>query len=247
MKRLQDKISIITGGARGIGFSIARKFAEEGSTVIIIDISKENIEKAVNKIKQDGLKASGYVTDVTDLKAVGALFKKIYKEFGSIDILINNAGITKDGLLLRMKEKDWDAVMTVNLKGTFVCTQKACRYMMKNKKSAIINISSVIGLMGNSGQANYAASKGGINALTKSTAKEFASRNIRVNAVAPGFIKTEMTEKLPEKVVEEYSKAIPLNRMGLPEDIANTCLFLASDEANYITGQVVQIDGGLLM
>ena len=247
MKRLQDKISIITGGARGIDFSIDRKFAEKGSTVIIIDISKENIEKAVNKIKQDGLKASGYVTDVTDLKAVGALFKKIYKEFGSIDILINNAGITKDGLLLRMKEKDWDAVMTVNLKGTFVCTQKACRYMMKNKKSAIINISSVIGLMGNSGQANYAASKGGINALTKSTAKEFASRNIRVNAVAPGFIKTEMTEKLPEKVVEEYSKAIPLNRMGLPEDIANTCLFLASDEANYITGQVVQIDGGLLM
>jgi 3-oxoacyl-[acyl-carrier protein] reductase len=169
------------------------------------------------------------------------------KKFGKIDILINNAGITRDGLLMKMKEADWDAVINVNLKGTFVCTQKVCRFMMKQRSGVILNISSVIGIMGNAGQANYAASKGGVIAFTKSTAKEFASRNIRVNAIAPGFIETEMTAKLPQDIVETYAEAIPLKRMGKPADVANLCLFLASDDAAYITGQTIQVDGGLVM
>jgi len=247
MKRLEDKVAIITGAARGIGFSIAEMLSEHGATSIIIDLNKEAVDAAVQQIDDLGNRAIGFIADVTNSDEVASIFKEIHKKFGKIDILINNAGITKDGLLMKMKESDWDAVMNVNLKGTFICTQKVCRYMMKSRSGVILNIASVVGIIGNAGQANYAASKGGIIALTKSSAKEFASRNIRVNAIAPGFIKTEMTDKLPQEVIDNYSDAIPLSRMGTAKDVANLCVFLASEEAGYITGQTIQVDGGLIM
>ena len=242
-----NKTVIITGAARGIGFSIAETFLKNNANVIIIDLSEELVHKAVESLQKNYKQITGFVADVTNGKKIAEIFKTINQEFGSIDVLINNAGITKDGLLMKMKENDWDAVINVNLKGTFICTQKVVRYMMKKRKGSIINISSVIGMMGNAGQANYAASKGGVIALTKSSAKEFASRNIRVNAIAPGFIETEMTKVLAEDVVKKYADSIPLNRMGKPEDVANCCLFLASDLANYITGQTIPVDGGLIM
>ncbi len=247
MKRLKDKVAVITGAARGIGFSIAEMLSEHGATSVIIDIDQEAVSTAVQKIDDQGNKAIGFAADVTNSDEIASIFKEINKELGKIDILINNAGITKDGLLMKMKEADWDAVINVNLKGTFICTQKVCRYMLKSRSGAIINIASVVGLMGNAGQANYAASKGGIIALTKSSAKEFASRNIRVNAIAPGFIQTEMTDKLPQEIIDSYSSAIPLSRMGTVKDVANLCIFLASEEAGYITGQTIQVDGGLIM
>ena len=247
MKDIENKIVIITGAARGIGFSLAEAFAEHKATVIILDINQDIVENATQKLSDKGFKAFGYEADITNSIRIAEVFKEIYKKFGKIDVLINNAGITKDGLIMKMKESDWDAVMNVNLKGTFICTQKVSRYMLKQRDGVILNIASVIGLMGNAGQANYAASKGGIIALTKSTAKEFSSRNIRVNAIAPGFIETEMTKQLPEDVVKKYAEVIPLNRMGKPKDVANLCIFLASDMANYITGQTIQVDGGLIM
>ncbi len=247
MKRLEDKVAIITGAARGIGFSIAEMLSEHGATSIIIDLNHEAVDAAVQQIDDMGNRAIGFTADVTNSDEIASIFKEIHKKFGKIDILINNAGITKDGLLMKMKESDWDAVMNVNLKGTFICTQKVCRYMLKSRSGVIINIASVVGIMGNAGQANYAASKGGIIALTKSSAREFASRNIRVNAIAPGFIQTEMTDKLPQEVIDNYSSAIPLSRMGTAKDVANLCIFLASQEAGYITGQTIQVDGGLIM
>ena len=247
MKRLEDKTAIITGAARGIGFGIATKYAEEGAQVIIIDLFQDGVDIAVKKLTDLGYNAIGFAADVTDSVTISNIFKQISKDFGKIDILVNNAGITRDGLLMKMKEADWDMVMNVNLKGTFICTQKVCRYMMKKRTGSIINIASVIGLMGNAGQANYAASKGGTIAFTKSAAKEFASRNIRVNAIAPGFIKTDMTSELPEDVIKEYAKAIPLNKMGEIVDIANCCVFLATEDSSYITGQTIQVDGGLIM
>jgi len=247
MKNIENKIVIITGAARGIGFSLAETFAEHKATVIILDINKDIVENAIRKLSDKGYQAFGYEADITNSIRITEVFKEIYKKFGKIDVLINNAGITKDGLIMKMKESDWDAVMNVNLKGTFICTQKVSRYMLKQRDGVILNIASVIGLMGNAGQANYAASKGGIIALTKSTAKEFSSRNIRVNAIAPGFIETEMTKKLPEEVVKKYAEVIPLQRMGKPKDVANLCIFLASNMANYITGQTIQVDGGLIM
>ena len=189
----------------------------------------------------------GYVLNVTDSDNIEACFKEIVAKYKTIDILINNAGITKDNLIMRMSEQDWDIVINVNLKGTFLCTKKVSRIMLNQKSGSIINIASVIGIMGNAAQANYAASKGGIIALTKSTAKEFASRGIRCNAIAPGFIETEMTAILDDKIIEEYAKAIPMKKMGKPTDVANLCLFLASDAASYITGQIIQVDGGLVM
>lgn len=247
MKRLEDKVAIITGAARGIGFSIAEMLSEHGATSIIIDLNQEAVDAAIQKIDDMGNRAIGFTADVTNSDEIASIFKEIHKEFGKIDILINNAGITKDGLLMKMKESDWDAVMNVNLKGTFICTQKVCRYMMKSRSGVILNIASVVGIMGNAGQANYAASKGGIIALTKSSAKEFASRNIRVNAIAPGFIQTEMTDKLSQEIIDTYSAAIPLSRLGAAKDVANLCMFLASEEAGYITGQTIQVDGGLIM
>lgn len=245
--RLENKVAVITGGARGIGYSIAEKFASEGAKVVILDLNQDSIDKAVAKLNKLQEDATGYIADVTNSSQITDIFKQIYKRFKQIDILVNNAGITKDNLMMRMKEEDWDAVINVNLKGTFNCTQKVSRYMMKQKNGVILNIASVIGIMGNAGQANYAASKGGIIALTKSTAKEFASRNIRANAIAPGFIKTEMTDNLSQEVIDKYAEVIPLNRMGTPHDVANLCLFLASEEANYITGQTICVDGGLVM
>jgi len=247
MKRLEDKVAIITGAARGIGFSIAERISEQGAISVIIDLDQEAVDTAVQQIDDSGNRAVGFAADVTNSDQIASIIKEIHNKFGKIDILINNAGITKDGLLMKMKESDWDAVINVNLKGTFICTQKVSRYMLKNRSGVILNIASVIGLMGNAGQANYAASKGGIIAFTKSSAKEFATRHIRVNAIAPGFIQTEMTDKLPQEIIDNYLAAIPLNRMGKVKDVANLCIFLASDEASYITGQTIQVDGGLIM
>lgn len=247
MERLKDKVAVITGSARGIGFSIAELFAAEGATVIILDLLQEAVDEAVAKLTAKGCKADGYAGNVTKSEDMESVFNAVLEKHKGIDVLVNNAGITKDNLLLRMKEEEWDAVIAVNLKGTFICTQKAFKIMMKQRAGSIINIASVIGLMGNAGQANYAATKGGLIAFTKSCAKEFASRGIRVNAVAPGFIQTEMTAKLPPEVVENYSKAIPLGKLGLPEDVAKLCLFFASEESVYITGQTLAVDGGLTM
>lgn len=245
--KLKDKVAIITGAARGIGFAIAETLAQNGALSVIIDLNKDDVDFAVQKIDDAGFKAIGYACDVTDSENLGIVFKDIHSKFDKIDILVNNAGITRDGLLMKMKETDWDVVINVNLKGTFSCIQKVSRFMLKQKSGVIINISSIIGIMGNPGQANYAASKGGIIALTKSAAKEFASRNIRVNAIAPGFIQTEMTDKLPKEVVDKYLAAIPLSCMGTVKDVANLCVFLASNEAKYITGQTINVDGGLVM
>lgn len=246
MNNFENKIAVVTGSARGIGFSIAEAFARKGALSVILDIKKEDVDTAVNKLKEQGLKACGYQLDVTNNDIVEQVYKTIIDEHGRIDVLINNAGITRDTLVLKMSEEDWDRVLDVNLKGTFISTQKASRYMLKQREGAIINVASVIGITGNAGQANYAASKGGVIAFTKSTAKEFASRNIRVNAIAPGFIETEMTAILPEAVVAKYLESIPLKRMGKISDVANLCLFLASEEASYITGQTINIDGGLI-
>lgn len=247
MYNIKNKVVLVTGSGRGIGLGIARKFAEMEAKTVILDINQEIVDKAVADLKALGFNAYGYALDVTNSELVESVFKQINKDLGSLDVLINNAGITKDNLLMRMKESEWDAVINVNLKGTYNCTQKICRYMMKQKNGVILNIASVIGIMGNAGQANYAASKGGIIALTKSTAKELASRNVRANAIAPGFIETDMTASLSPEVVENYAKAIPLGKMGQAEDIANLCLFLASDGAKYITGQTINVDGGLIM
>ncbi|HNX00540.1 MAG TPA: 3-oxoacyl-[acyl-carrier-protein] reductase [Candidatus Cloacimonadota bacterium] len=244
---MKDKIVVITGSARGIGYSIAEVFGREGGIIIILDLFQEGVDNAVAQLKQKGFKADGFAVNVTDSNAVETVVGEIIGKYERIDVLINNAGITKDNLLLRMKEEEWDAVLAVNLKGAFICTQKISRHMLKQKSGSIINMASVIGIMGNAGQTNYAASKGGLIAFTKSCAKEFASRQIRVNAVAPGFIQTEMTTHLPADVVAKYAEAIPLNKMGTPDDVANACLFLASQEAEYITGQTIQVDGGLIM
>jgi len=245
--RLKDRVAIITGGARGIGKTIAFKYAEEGADIVIFDLLREDGEKTVKEIEEKGRKAIFYPLDITNFGKVEGAIKDVEKKFSKIDILVNNAGVTRDTLLLRMEENDFDFVIKVNLKGTFVCTKAVIRVMMKKRYGRIINMSSVVGIMGNAGQANYSASKAGIIGLTKSVAKEVGKRNITVNAIAPGFIETPMTEKLSDEVKKAYFDAIPLARFGKTDDVANLALFLASDEANYITGQVIQVDGGLLM
>ena len=244
---MNDKVTVITGSARGIGFALATAFGAAGAKVMVIDLAPEAVEAAVQKLRDQGSQAWGYVGNVTDSAMMEELFARVVAEHGSLDVLINNAGVTRDNLMLRMKEEEWQLVMDINLKGSFICTQKAFKHMMKARKGSIVNIASVIGLMGNAGQANYAASKGGMIAFTKSCAKEFASRGVRVNAVAPGFIETEMTSSLPAEVVAAYAKAIPLAKMGSPLDVAKLCLFLASNESAYITGQTIAVDGGLTM
>ena len=244
---MTDKVTVITGSARGIGFALATAFSAAGAKVMVIDLAPEAVEAAVQKLRDQGSQAWGYVGNVTDSAMMEELFARVVAEHGSLDVLINNAGVTRDNLMLRMKEEEWQLVMDINLKGSFICTQKAFKHMMKARKGSIVNIASVIGLMGNAGQANYAASKGGMIAFTKSCAKEFASRGVRVNAVAPGFIETEMTSSLPAEVVAAYAKAIPLAKMGSPLDVAKLCLFLASNESAYITGQTIAVDGGLTM
>jgi 3-oxoacyl-[acyl-carrier protein] reductase len=244
---LKDNIAVITGSARGIGYSIAEAFAAQGAVAVIIDLRQEDVDKAVNSLLEQGFQAEGYTGNVTDSASIEDIFNRIVEKHGKIDCLVNNAGITRDNLMLRMREEDWQLVLDINLKGTFICTQKAFKHMMKTRGGSIINIASVIGLMGNAGQANYAASKGGIIAFTKSCAKEFASRSVRVNAIAPGFIETEMTASLSPDVVASYAKVIPLSHMGKPADVAKLCLFLACADSAYITGQTVAVDGGLTM
>lgn len=245
--RLKDKVALITGGARGIGRAIALTFAREGAHIVVADVNLEIAQKTASEIESLGRKALALEIDVTNYEKVEEGINKILDKMGKVDILVNNAGITKDNLLLRMPLADWDAVINVNLKGTFNCIKAVSRPMIKQRSGRIISIASIIGLMGNPGQANYAASKAGIIALTKTVAKELASRNINANAVAPGFIQTEMTAKLPEEVKKRMLEAIPLAKLGTPEDVANVCLFLASEESSYITGQVITIDGGMVM
>jgi len=244
---LKGKRVIVTGAGSGIGKAIARKFAEAGALIAVCDVNEETAQVVAKEIEIIGAKAIPYRIDVGNFTEVAEIMEKIVQDFGSIEILINNAGITKDALLLRMKEEDFDNVIRVNLKGTFNFTRACVKYLLKERWGRIINIASVIGEMGNIGQANYAAAKAGIIGLTKATAKEVASRNITVNAIAPGYIKTPMTESLPENVRQEFIKVIPLGREGTPEDVANLCLFLASEEASYITGQVIRVDGGMLI
>jgi len=243
---LQDKVAIVTGSGRGIGFEIGKKFLEHGAKLVISDISEELLADAKSKLDSLG-QVYTVQCDVTDATSVLDLINKTNDHFGSVDVLVNNAGVTKDGLILRMKEADWDFVIKVNLKGAFLATQAAVKVMAKQRSGRIINISSVVGLMGNAGQANYSASKAGLIGLTKSTAREFAARGVTVNAIAPGYIATDMTANLPEKAIESFMGSIPLKRAGTPDDIANTAIFLASDLSSYITGQVVQVDGGMLM
>ena len=243
----KGKNAIITGAARGIGQAIALDFARKGADVVICDLQEEWLEETAKMIKADGNKVVCKELDVTDHDATQTVFQEIAAECGSIDVLVNNAGITRDGLLLRMSEADWDAVIAVNLKGTFNCTKAVSRTMMKQRSGAIVNIASIIGLIGNTGQANYGASKAGVIAFTKSVAKELASRNIRVNAVAPGFITSKMTDALSEDVRESMLDAIPLKQFGSPEQVASVVSFLAGPEAAYITGEVINISGGMVM
>jgi len=247
MKLLKDKNVLITGATRGIGKGIAQVFAKHGANVAFTYSSSveaaNELEKELTKL---GVKVKGYQSNAADFDQAQELVADVLKEFSSVDILINNAGITKDGLLMRMSEEDFDTVIAINLKSVFNLTKAVIRPMMKNRSGSIINMSSVVGVKGNAGQANYAASKAGILGFTKSVALELGSRNIRCNAIAPGFIETEMTAKLDEKTVEGWRNAIPLKRGGSPEDIANACVFLASDMSGYITGQTLNVDGGML-
>ncbi len=246
-KNLKGKVAIITGGARGIGLAIATLLADEGASVVVSDVNREAAEEAVLKLTANGRQALAVSANIALLADVKAMVATTLSSWGRIDILVNNAGITRDGLLLRMKEEDWDAVMSVNLKGAFYCIKAVLPLMTKQQGGRIINISSIAGAMGNAGQANYAASKAALIGLTKTLAREYASREITVNAVAPGFIDTAMTAPLSQQVRETLLKEIPLARLGRPEDIAHTVAFLASDQASYITGQVIHVNGGMYM
>ena len=244
---LKGKVALVTGGGQGIGQVIGNHLAKIGAHVVFGDINLKNAERSAEDISASGGKASAILLNVTDPENVKVAFDSIKSEFKSLDILINNAGITKDGLFVRMKEDDWDRVLAVNLKGSFLCGQQAAKHMMKQRQGAIVNIASIVGIMGNAGQANYSASKAGLIGLTKTMARELAPRNITVNAIAPGFIDTEMTQVLDEKIKDKLVEQIPLSRLGLPEDIAHSVVFLVSSSSSYITGQVLNVNGGMLM
>ncbi|MDA0890164.1 MAG: 3-oxoacyl-[acyl-carrier-protein] reductase [Bacteroidetes bacterium] len=247
MKLLEGKNVIITGASRGIGKGIAEVFAKHGANIAFTYHSSDEKAKLLEtELSVNGCKAKGYKSDASDFEAAQQLVKDVMEDFGSIDVLVNNAGITKDGLLMRMSEEDFDSVMNTNMKSVFNMTKAVATPMLKAKSGSIINMSSVVGIKGNAGQANYAASKAAINGFTKSIALELGSRNIRCNAIAPGFIETEMTEALGEETVKQWRAQIPLKRGGTPEDIANTTLFLASDLSSYVTGQVIHVCGGML-
>jgi 3-oxoacyl-[acyl-carrier protein] reductase len=247
MKLLQGKNTLVTGASKGIGRAIAIRFAEEGANVAFTYLSSVEQGQALEQeLSSKGVKAKGYRSDASEFAQADALINSVVADFGSLDVLVNNAGITMDNLLLRMTEEMWDKIMAVNLKSCFNTVKAAVKPMMKQKGGSIINMTSVVGLKGNAGQSNYAASKAGIIGFTKSIALELGSRGIRSNAIAPGFIETEMTGKLDEKVVQSWRDAIPLKRGGKPEDVANACIFLASDMSSYISGQVIQVDGGML-
>lgn len=245
---LKGKTAIVTGAGRGIGKAIAIKLASYGANVVINDIAQsEDADKTSAEIREMGVNSICVKGDVRNIEDVKNLIDSTVKEFGAIDIFVNNAGITRDGLMLRMSEEDWDMVMDINLKGAFNCIKTVARPMMKSRKGSIINIASVVGVTGNAGQANYSASKAGLIGLTKTTAKEFSSRGIRCNAVAPGFIQSAMTDKLPDDMKKQYFDSIPLGKFGTVDNIADTVAFLASDMSEYITGQVICVDGGLVM
>ncbi len=247
MSLLNNKVALITGASRGIGRSIALRFAQEGANVAFTYLS--SVEKGaalVTELEAYGIKAVGYRSDASDFQAAETLVNQVVADFGRLDVLVNNAGITKDGLLMRMSEEQWDDVIRINLKSVFNLSKAAIKSMMRAKSGSIINLTSVVGIRGNAGQANYAASKAGIIGFTKSVALELGSRNIRSNAIAPGFIETEMTEAIDTKATAEWKQAIPMKRGGQPEEVANACIFLASELSTYITGQVLQVDGGML-
>lgn len=244
---LNDKIAIVTGASQGIGETIAIEMAKSGANVFCLARNKEALDSTIKKIISNGDKASAYSCDISDNEQFNNIVTDIFKEFGSIDILVNNAGITNDALLMRMSNDQWDRVLNINLKGSFTCTRSVIRYMMKKKSGRIINITSIVGLTGNTGQANYAASKAGLIGMTKSIAKEVASRGITANCVAPGWIETSMTEQLSDDVKNKFLSQIPAGKIGHPKDIANTVIFLASKEAQYITGQTITVDGGRII
>jgi 3-oxoacyl-[acyl-carrier protein] reductase len=247
-KRLLNKIAIVTGGAQGIGKSIVRKLASEGANCVVVDVDIQNAENTAKEVREEfNVETLVFKVDVSNFQEVQNCVDETFKKFGRIDILVNNAGITKDNLILKMTEEEWDKVLDINLKGCFNFIKAVSKYMLKQRSGRIINIASVVGLMGNPGQANYSASKGGLIALTKTVAKEFASRNILVNAVAPGYIKTKMTEALTEEQKKKLQEYIPLNRLGEPEDVANAVWFLSIEESSYITGQVISVNGGMYM
>jgi 3-oxoacyl-[acyl-carrier protein] reductase len=246
-KQLTGKTAFITGASRGIGYAIAKKFAEQGANIVFTHLANLEQEHALeSELRGLGVEVKAYHSDASDFNAVHEVIQATIDRFGGIDILVNNAGITRDHLLLRMDEQAWDEVIKVNLKSVFNTVKAATRTFIKQRSGSIINISSVVGIKGNTGQANYSASKAGIIGFTKSVALELASRNVRSNAIAPGFIQTAMTESLMETATQEWLKNIPLRRVGTPDDVANCALFLASDSSSYITGQVIQVDGGML-
>ena len=244
---MKGHTAIITGGGRGIGKAIAESLAKRGVNIVVVDVNTDIAQEASAEMQKLGVKSIAVKADISNSSDVSALFESAVKEFGKVEILVNNAGITRDGLLMRMKEEDWDAVMNINLKGTFLCSKEAVKVMSKQRYGRIVNIASVVAFMGNPGQANYSASKAGIVGLTKTVAKEYASRSITVNAVAPGFITTAMTDALPENVKQDMFKAIPMNKFGTVEDVANAVTFFASPESGYVTGQVIHVNGGMYM
>ena len=244
---LQNKLALVTGGAQGIGKTISEELTKAGAHVVLGDVNLEGAQVTAEAINNNGGSASAIKIDVSNATEVQQVFDFIMKDKKPVDIVVNNAGITRDGLMLRMKEIDWDLVLDINLKGSFLCSQQAAKQMMKQKSGVIVNISSIVGVMGNFGQANYSASKAGVIGLTKTLAREVASRGIRVNAVAPGFIDTEMTRNLDETIRQKLIEQIPLSRLGLPEDVARCVSFLVSDKSSYITGQVINLNGGMLM
>ena len=244
---LKDKVALVTGGAQGIGRTISEELARAGAHVVLGDVNLEGAQATAEAINNSGGSASAVKIDVSNATEVRDVFDFIMKEKKPVDIVVNNAGITRDGLMVRMKESDWDLVLDINLKGSFLCSQQAAKQMMKQKSGAIVNIASIVGVMGNFGQANYSASKAGVIGLTKTLAREVASRGIRVNVIAPGFIDTEMTRVLDEEVRQKLIEQIPLARLGLPEDVARCVNFLVSDKSSYITGQVINLNGGMLM
>ena len=244
---LQNKVALVTGGAQGIGKTIGEELTKAGAHVVLGDVNLEGAQVTAEAINNNGGSASAIKINVSNATEVQQVFDFIMKDKKPVDIVVNNAGITRDGLMLRMKEIDWDLVLDINLKGSFLCSQQAAKQMMKQKSGVIVNISSIVGVMGNFGQANYSASKAGVIGLTKTLAREVASRGIRVNAVAPGFIDTEMTRTLDETIRQKLIEQIPLSRLGLPEDVARCVSFLVSDKSSYITGQVINLNGGMLM